>query len=314
MTDLLVPPPGDPAAPAVPAAPAAPRRARRHDRVLRVALVGLVAMAAVLATAARQDEPPPSTAGNGLGGAVGTLPAPPTTEAAPVLEAVDLPWPEPIPLNAHEATPEIVLGTLEIPKLEVSQPLQEGMTLTAINRGPSHWPGTALPGQVGNAVIAGHRTTYAKPFNRLDELVPGDQVIFRLLDGVHTYEVVEVTVIAPDDLYIGDQTYAHTATLFACHPKGSARQRIVATLRLLGPDGRPVDEVTPPRSDLRRDAYTKELYVLAPDAEHRPGQPPNLSAPGSSVAAREDAGDYPTRTAVDAAASGGDPFAGESTG
>ena len=153
------------------------------------------------------------------------------------------PLPEALPAMAHAPTPQIVLGSLELPTLGVVGQLQEGMTLTAINRGPSHWPGTALPGERGNAVIAGHRTTYSRPFHDLDLLQPGDPVVFRLKTGeVHTYAVRDVIVVPEAAIGIATQTSGHTATLFACHPKGSASHRIVAKLALLGPDGAPVDD------------------------------------------------------------------------
>ena len=252
-------------------------------RRLLVAALATVALVAVAAAA--RDDGGGEAGGTALGvGLAGEAPGTTTTEVPSGVALPDLPIPGPLPLNAHEATPQVVLGRLDIPKLDVSQELQQGMTLTAINRGPSHWPGTPLPGEMGNVVIAGHRVTYLRSFNRLDELVAGDQVVFTMFDGgVHTYEVVTISIISPDDLWIADQTYAHTATLFACHPKHSARQRIVASLRLLGADGRPVDEVTPPLSDIRRDAWTDELFLLPPDHVMRPGEPPNLSAAGAEI-------------------------------
>jgi sortase A len=161
-----------------------------------------------------------------------------TTTTAPP----PLPVPEALPTNAHEATPQIEIGRLEIPALGVDEPLQEGMTLTAINRGPSHWPGTALPGQIGNVVVAGHRTTYSQPFNRLDELVGGELVHFRMADGItYSYSVRGVIIVPEAMIGIATQHRSHGATLFACHPKGSATHRVVAKLALLGPDGLPVD-------------------------------------------------------------------------
>lgn len=193
-----------------------------------------------------------------LGGVVGSVardlgrdPAAPTT-AEPTTTAgtwsnttvvEDLgPLPDPLPSDPYAPTPQIVLGQIEIPKLAVVGNIQEGMTLTAINRGPGHWPGTPLPGGEGNMVIAGHRTTYSKPFARLDELTAGDKVVFRMPDGVFVYEVRGVIVVPAANIGIAAQTRGtHTATLFACHPRGSATHRIVAKLRLLGPDGRPID-------------------------------------------------------------------------
>ncbi len=99
----------------------------------------------------------------------------------------------PIPGHARttsdEATEQVVLGTIEIPKIGVTEDIQRGVTLTAINRGPGWWPGTAGPGGWGNMVVAGHRTTYSKPFARLNELEPGDQVVFTTAQRRFVYEV-----------------------------------------------------------------------------------------------------------------------------
>jgi len=128
---------------------------------------------------------------------------------------------------------QVVLGSIEIPAIEVEWDLQQGMTLTAINRGPSQWPGTALPGGLGNMVIAGHRTTYGAPFRNLDSLVPGDEIVFRV-DGIkYIYGVVETLFVLPTDTWIADQDSRSMVTLFACHPVGSARQRIVVKGELL---------------------------------------------------------------------------------
>lgn len=138
-----------------------------------------------------------------------------------------LPVPEAVPADPYAPTPEVRHGLVEIPKIGLSQPLFEGVTLTAINRGPSHWPGTAMPGEVGNTVIAGHRTTYTKPFWALDELVPGDELIFTIDGERIVYRLDRIEIVQPTDVHIIDQTDGRTATLFACHPRGSARQRIV---------------------------------------------------------------------------------------
>ncbi len=183
--------------------------------------------------------PPPTT----------TIPATTTTAAAPVTTttAINLPIPDALPEDPYAPTPEVVLGTLAIPKLGVEQQLVQGMTLTAINLGPSHWAGTALPGQLGNMVIAGHRTTYTRPFRDIDQLVPGDQMVITTADGVvHTYAVTGTEVVTPDQTSIADQTWAYTATLFACHPPGSAAYRIVAHLQLVDAAGRPVAPPPPP--------------------------------------------------------------------
>ncbi|MBV8160606.1 MAG: class E sortase, partial [Acidimicrobiia bacterium] len=54
----------------------------------------------------------------------------------------------------------------------------EGVGLDVLANGPGHWPGTAMPGDNGNAVVAGHRVTHTHPFLDIDQLQPGDQVVF----------------------------------------------------------------------------------------------------------------------------------------
>jgi sortase A len=175
-----------------------------------------------------------------------TTTAPPRSPAAaprtrPAAPPATLPVPEDAPPDPYADTPAVVHGTLSLPTIGVSQPLQEGVTLTAVNRGPGHWPGTAMPGQRGNVVVAGHRTTYSRPFHDLDLLKPGDPLIFTMNDGtVWTYEMTGTSIVGPDGMHIVQQTPDYTATLFACHPKGSAAQRIVGHFRLVDPP--------PPRS------------------------------------------------------------------
>ncbi len=152
--------------------------------------------------------------------------------AATIDRAAPLPVPEPAPADAHASTPAVRHGLLEIPAIGLSQPFYEGVTLTAIDRGPSHWPGTAMPGEVGNVVVAGHRVTHSRPFYRLNELVPGDELIFTIDGQRFVYLLDRLEIVAPTDVHIIDQTHDRTATLFGCHPRGSARQRIVGHFRM----------------------------------------------------------------------------------
>jgi sortase A len=154
----------------------------------------------------------------------------PTTTLPPTT----LPAPDGVPTDEYAPTPDVVHGTLALPTLGVEESLHEGVTLTAIDRGPSHWPGTALPGEIGNVVVAGHRVTHSRPFHDLDRLRPGDPLVFTLTDGSRwTYELTSTEIVAPDAMHIVEQTPEPTATLFACHPKGSAAQRIVARFRMV---------------------------------------------------------------------------------
>jgi sortase A len=178
------------------------------------------------------EAPAPSSTTVTTAAVAGTLP--PTESASTTLPPATLPAPDPAPADQFAATPDVVHGTLALPSIGVEQSLHEGVTLTAIDRGPSHWPGTAMPGEPGNVVVAGHRVTHSRPFYDLDRLQPGDPLVFTLNDGTRwTYELTSIEIVAPDAMHIVDQTAEPTATLFACHPKGSAAHRIVAHFRLV---------------------------------------------------------------------------------
>jgi sortase A len=154
-----------------------------------------------------------------------TTTAPPTTTTEP------LPVPAPAP-DPRANEPRIEIGSIAIPKIEVAKSMYEGVSLNTLDIGPGHWPGTAMPGQRGNVVVAGHRTSHDKPFRHLDLLVPGDQVVMGTLAGSFTYVVSSTEIVTPDAIRIIEQTDAYTATLFACHPVGSTKERIVVHLTL----------------------------------------------------------------------------------
>jgi sortase A len=158
-----------------------------------------------------------------------------TTTTSTTVAPTTIPTSQPVdpPLNAYAEEPHVVIGTIEIPKLGLAAPLNQGISLRSIDRGPSHWPGTAIPGRVGNAVVAGHRVTHSKPFRHIDTLAPGDEVIFVAAGIRSVYQVTGHEVVTPDATWIVNQTPDATATLFACHPPGSARYRYVVRAALV---------------------------------------------------------------------------------
>lgn len=131
------------------------------------------------------------------------------------------------PADSYASEPVIEVGTISIPKIGVEMTMFEGIRMTTLDYGPGHWPGTAMPGQAGNVVVGGHRTSKHKVFRRVDELAAGDEIIFTDERGTHTYAVNRVEVVDPTAVWIVNPTDTPTATLFACHPPGSTRQRIV---------------------------------------------------------------------------------------
>lgn len=126
----------------------------------------------------------------------------------------------------------MVLGTIEIPKIGISKTLYQGISLHTLDKGPGHWPGTAEPGQPGNVVVGGHRTSHDRPFRNVDQLVAGDEIIYTTPAGRFVYRVTGAEVVTPDRIDIITQTPAFTTTLFACHPPGSTRYRYIVYAEL----------------------------------------------------------------------------------
>jgi sortase A len=144
-----------------------------------------------------------------------------------------LPHPDPAPSDPYAAVPVVQIGTIEIPKIGLIHPIFEGITLTVIDHGPGHWPGSAMPCQVGNTVFPGHRVTHTHPFLNLDLLSPGDQIVFHMPKEDCIYSVTGTQIVKPTDIWVTDPTRNPTATLIACHPKHSAAERIVVKARLI---------------------------------------------------------------------------------
>lgn len=160
-----------------------------------------------------------------------------------------------VPRVVTEAAPEQgqALGRIVIPAAGVDWLVVEGVGRADLAQGPGHMPGTALPGQPGNAVISGHRTTYGAPFYDLDLLAPGDSITVETLIGSHVYEVVELLVVAPNAVWVTDQVEGAWLTLTTCHPKGSSQERLIVFARLVdGPNATAVAALPngdlPPRS------------------------------------------------------------------
>jgi len=144
-----------------------------------------------------------------------------------------LPRPLPPPADPDASEPVVPLGRLALPSLGIDRPLYEGIRLPTFDLGPGHWPGTALPGQQGNMVVGGHRTSANADFRDLDQLAAGDQMIITDTNGNTFIYVVDSTEITgPFSLRVINQTAATTATLFACHPPGQVIERIVVHLTL----------------------------------------------------------------------------------
>lgn len=126
---------------------------------------------------------------------------------------------------------------MRIPRLgsQWQEPVIEGVTLDDLSRGVGHYPDTSMPGVVGNFAVAGHRVTHGGPFRDLDRLRTGDPIAIQMRDVVYVYRVRSVKPVTPDrtDVLLpvprqpGMEPTEPVLTLTTCHPKYSARQRLI---------------------------------------------------------------------------------------
>lgn len=138
--------------------------------------------------------------------------------------------PEREPVAVGDGIARLVVPRLGLDAIVVEL---EGLDDTAnLKRGPGHIPGTAYPGQEGNCVISGHRTTYGAPFRHLEELEAGDEIFLETAEARYTYLVFDKRIVLPTDLTVLEQEGEPRVTLTACHPWYSASRRIVVTGRL----------------------------------------------------------------------------------
>ncbi|MCW2544214.1 MAG: sortase family protein [Frankiales bacterium] len=151
---------------------------------------------------------------------------------------LDRTWAAPPPKNVLAAYHEgegiarIYLPTLGAKQVHV---VVEGVGREDLKKGPGHYPGTDLPGALGNMVISGHRTTYGAPFNRLDEIRIGDPIVIETRSAFFTYRAIKSFVVAPTA--VGETNHVpnqpgvvptqRLLTLTTCNPKYSARTRLV---------------------------------------------------------------------------------------
>ena len=152
-----------------------------------------------------------------------------------VEELLPLVYPE-----AGEAIARIVIPSIDLDAIVVA-----GVEIDDLRKGPGHYSTTPLPGQPGNAAIAGHRTTYGAPFGRLAELNAGDAIIVETLQGRFVYRVLPgqpgmaghtlgFRIVAPTALEVLDDVGDNRLTLTTCHPKYSSKKRLIVHAALVG--------------------------------------------------------------------------------
>jgi sortase A len=158
----------------------------------------------------------------------------PSTSVAPSISeppvTTTIAPPDPVMIN--EGDP---IAIIDIPNLGVTKYVVAGVQTADLKKGPGHYPETPFPGELGNASIAGHRTTYGEPFRHLDDLSIGDPIIITDLMGrKFTYLVSNQQVVEATDSWVVATTDPTKAilTLTTCHPEFSAKQRLIISAEL----------------------------------------------------------------------------------
>ena len=135
------------------------------------------------------------------------------------------------------------MAQLVIPKMGLTATVVSGVSSESLRRGPGHFPDTPMPGMPGNAAIAGHRTTWGAPFGNIEKLEPGDEITIQTIQGSFTYVVLEQNggrgsfIVSPNEFDVLDQnfdSFPNRLTLVSCHPKLTARNRIIVVAELIG--------------------------------------------------------------------------------
>lgn len=119
------------------------------------------------------------------------------------------------------------IGRIEIPRLGVSVVIRAGSDARTLQLAVGHIPGTALPGELGNIGLAGHRDTF---FRRLRDIRPDDEIRIVTAGGTFAFRVEKTSVVTPQDTWVLDATKAPTLTLVTCYPftyVGSAPERFI---------------------------------------------------------------------------------------
>jgi len=122
---------------------------------------------------------------------------------------------------------------ITIPTIDVDWIVNEGTDYLTLREGPGHYISSALPGEDGTCLVAGHRTTYGAPFNRVDELEEGDEILIETEGNEKfTYLVTGQESALPTDMTVLENTEYPSLVLSTCHPKYFATRRLIIYARI----------------------------------------------------------------------------------
>ncbi|MDU6853165.1 MAG: class D sortase [Clostridiales bacterium] len=136
---------------------------------------------------------------------------------------------ESVPIAPQTPNGLEVMGIVSIPKIDINLMFVEGVTKQALKFAVGHMPGTAMPGEVGNCALAGHRSyTFGEYFNRLDEVEVGDEIQITRGKETYTYKVYESFLVEPKEVWVTEPIEnKKIVTLITCHPVVKATHRLI---------------------------------------------------------------------------------------
>ena len=133
--------------------------------------------------------------------------------------------------SAPVPTDGVSIGEIQIPRLGLRAMIAQGESAPILRRSVGHLSDTALPGEVGNVVLAGHRDTFFRP---LSGVRAGDSITLKTRDGEFEYLVESTSVVAPSAVEVLEPTGGRTLTLITCYPFsyiGAAPNRFIVRAR-----------------------------------------------------------------------------------
>lgn len=136
-------------------------------------------------------------------------------------------------VSPSSKTKRRAIGRISIPKLGVNQKIYKGISDREFDIGIGKWPGTPRPGEPGNMVLGGHRTSGIRPFYNIDKLKRGDIIYVSEGKKRARYKVTNRMIVRPTAMWVTKQSSRSTLTLFSCHPKGSTKQRYIIRAKLV---------------------------------------------------------------------------------
>ena len=231
----------------------------------------------------------------------------PATTAVPATTTTDSPSALPTtspptipPTTAPPIQPVVyangdAVARIEIPSIGLDSKVVQGVTPEDLKKGPGHYPDTPMPGELGNAAIAGHRTTYGEPFSNLDGVEPGAEIILTTVNGRYVYRATGSEVVPPtaSDVVATTDPSVARLTLTTCHPRWTARERLIvfADLDVAASTAPPV-----------------AAPVVPAPVEQAPVEQPPATLPGDQIPATTPANENAAAaaTTVPAAPGGGD--------